>query len=117
MPRTPARNTAATPTLRVTTEQTPTARVIGVHGELVVATVAQLQPELDRITRQERRQIIIDLRTLTRIDSSGARAIEQLYHRCGLLKQTLSIRPGPARVQQVFEFCRLAAVLPFAEEP
>ncbi|UTI63309.1 hypothetical protein NBH00_18360 [Paraconexibacter antarcticus] len=44
------------------------------RGELVVATIAQLQPELDRITRHERRQITIDLRTLTRIDSSGARA-------------------------------------------
>jgi len=61
----------------------------------------------------EARPIVIDLSRLTFIDSSGLWAITLTQRICRKRGLGLLIRPGPERVQSVFEVTGLADLLPF----
>ena len=59
------------------------------------------------------RPIVIDLSRLTFIDSSGLWAITLTQRICRKRGLGLLIKPGPERVQSVFEVTGLADLLPF----
>jgi len=62
---------------------------------------------------EEKRPILVDLSRVTFIDSSGLWAItltQRICRRCGI---GLLIKPGPERVQGVFEVTGLSDLLPF----
>lgn len=55
-------------------------------------------------------QIVVDLRALTFMDSSGMRALLRLHARA---RGRITFLPGPPAVQRIFELAGVASVLPF----
>ena len=92
--------------------------VITLEGELDLATVSELEAEIARVAEAERAAtLVIDLRELSFMDSSGLRAvlaaearIRDAGGRCVLVR-------GPEGVQRVFEITRLEDRLTFVSDP
>jgi anti-anti-sigma factor len=60
-------------------------------------------------------EVLIDLRQLTFIDSTGIRLIVELWQRSKGDGIDLAILPGPPEVQRVFQMTGLDEVLPLAD--
>jgi anti-anti-sigma factor len=87
-------------------------RVVPV-GELDMAAA----PVLDRTIRELRDAgfdyLIVDLRQLRFLDSSGLRLLMDLSNAANADSHRLELVPGPAEVQRVFEISGTLAALPF----
>jgi anti-anti-sigma factor len=86
-------------------------------GELDLATA----PELDAMTEQAcangAGELVLDLRQLAFIDSTGLRAILRVRNHCEAHRCGLFLTPGPPAVQRLFELAGLLERLPFLEPP
>ncbi len=86
--------------------------VITPVGEFDSSALGPFEDALTEVMVQER-PIVIDLSRLTFIDSSGLWAITLTQRICRKRGLGLLIKPGPERVQSVFEVTGLADLLPF----
>jgi anti-sigma B factor antagonist len=82
-------------------------------GELDLATVEQLRTELRGLGDVGFEHIVIDLRELTFMDSSGLHLVLETAHRARAGRFQLSLIAGPPAVQRVFEITGLIETLPF----
>lgn len=91
------------------------AIVIAAKGELDLATV----PELEKALKQEREagSVVLDLRGVTFMDSSGLRTILAARRDIAERKGRLLIVRGAKAIQQVFEVAGLADRLDFIDDP
>jgi anti-anti-sigma factor len=85
-------------------------------GELDLLAAPQLEDKLVRLFAEATTGLVLDLRSVTFMDSSGLRAIlvaKELTdeHRC-----SFSVIPGPPSVQRLFEVTALLDILPFEPE-
>jgi anti-anti-sigma factor len=96
--------------------QADTARM-AVTGELDIATVGQLETEVEAVLARGVRRLILDLSGLTFIDSSALRLFIVLSDRSAGEDWQLSlIRPsGPAL--SIFQISGAEEHLPFIEDP
>src|SRR5262249_32098946 len=84
-------------------------------GELDLATVKLVNDALEEIDRDPPNRLVIDLRELSFIDSTGLRLIMLLHAKCAQSgTPELEIRRGPRPVQRIFELLGVADRLPFA---
>lgn len=86
---------------------------IAVCGDLDLATAHMLKRELDDAAHSTAAAIVLDLRKLAFIDSSGLHVIFKADRRTG---PRLLILKEPARVQRAFELCGLEELLTFVDE-
>jgi anti-sigma B factor antagonist len=89
---------------------------IAFTGELDMATAVAAEEQLLGAER-EGRSIVVDLRALKFIDSSGLRTILAADERIRAAGGRLMIVRGPQRVQRVFEITRLDDVLEIVDQP
>ena len=84
------------------------------HGELDMASTERFEQSATEIIEAQRDHVVIDLRGLSFIDSSGVRGVLRVQ---ALLPETtrLELIPGPPPVQRVFELTGLIAALPFRD--
>jgi anti-anti-sigma factor len=82
------------------------------RGELDMASTERFERSAAEIVETQRAHVVIDLRGLSFIDSSGIRGVLRIQ---ALLPDTtrLELLPGPPAVQRVFELTGLIAALPF----
>jgi anti-sigma B factor antagonist len=99
--------------LRLRSCQDADMRTIVLVGELDLATAHTLQRELDDAEAADARLIVLDLRELEFIDSSGLSVIINAHRRGGA---QLLILKGPERVQRAFGLCGLLELLTFVDE-
>jgi anti-sigma B factor antagonist len=92
--------------------QRDTVRLIPA-GELDIATVGQLQSELDDLIEAGLGQIVIDLRGVEFIDSTGLHLLVEAHERANHEAWQLAIVPGRHDVQQLFEITGTIEQLPF----
>jgi anti-sigma B factor antagonist len=59
--------------------------------------------------------IVLDLRNLTFIDSSGLHALVTGHQLCRAHGHELEVIPGPANVQRLFEIAGMNDILPFGD--
>ena len=83
-------------------------------GELDVATVGQLQTELEMVIDARVPRIVIDLRRVEFIDSTGLHALLFAHSRAKHEGCQLAIIPGRPAVQRLFELAGTIDRLPFA---
>ena len=90
---------------------------IALSGELDLSTLDQLQAELDQTLDGRPELVVLDLRKLTFLDSSGLRAVLSLH--AGLQEQAgrLVLVQGPRRVHRVLELTRADDELEIVAEP
>jgi anti-sigma B factor antagonist len=72
-------------------------------GEIDLATVEQLQSELETLIDADCTRIVIDLREVEFLDSTGLQALVRAHARAEQDRWELAIIPGPRAVQRVFE--------------
>jgi anti-anti-sigma factor len=87
-------------------------RVVPV-GELDLGTAPALDEQLDRLLLSGRRAVVLDLRGLKFMDTSGLRLVLQLDARARRDGVELALVAGSPAVQRVFEIGGLADRLPF----
>lgn len=83
------------------------------EGELDIAGVPAVEHELERAEAAGAWTVVLDLRMLRFIDTSGLRVVVLAHRR---RPGGLAVVSGPRAVQRVFEICGLAQQLPFVDE-
>ncbi len=86
-------------------------------GELDIATTPELEQALADATADAATEIVLDLRELTFMDSSGLRALAEANKRAGESGVKLSIWRGPRQIERVLEISGLGALLPLVDPP
>jgi anti-anti-sigma factor len=86
-------------------------------GELDIATTPELEQALSGATADGVPQIVLDLRELTFMDSTGLRALAQANARATELGVSLSLIRGPRQIERVLEISGLGALLPLVDAP
>jgi anti-sigma B factor antagonist len=84
-------------------------------GELDLATADAVQAELERIEARDATSIVLDLKGLTFMDSTGVRLLVSAHARSRADTGRLSLLRGPAAVQRVMELSGVDVLLPFAD--
>jgi anti-anti-sigma factor len=82
-------------------------------GELDLDTAVELQESLGLAVRSDAAAVVLDLRELAFLDSTGLRVIIEACSAKG--GPPVSLVPGPEPVQAVFNVTGLATELPFRE--
>jgi anti-sigma B factor antagonist len=85
--------------------------VIALDGELDIATVAQIDTELARVEAGECEQIVMDLRELQFLDSTGIQMLVKAHARCADRGREISILLEPGPVRRVLEVAGVLDVL------
>lgn len=86
-------------------------------GELDIATTPELEQALADATADAATEIVLDLRELTFMDSTGLRALAQANARAGESSFALSIIRGPRQIERVLEISGLGGLLPLVDAP
>ena len=97
--------------------------VLRVDGELDLAGVPQLESEAESASQAENatldtpKEIVLDLRGLEFIDSTGLRAILALDKRAAERGQTFALVRGPEQVQRLMNMTRVDEHLKIISSP
>ena len=92
------------------------AAVVALSGELDLAGAAVLERELERLEDDSPGAIVLDLRGVEFMDSSGLRVIAVASQRAQELGRRLALVPGPEQVMRVFEITRMRERLDFVDD-
>jgi anti-sigma B factor antagonist len=96
-------------TFSLSTENDTT--VLRIEGELDAVTVTDLRPTIDRLATEGKKVVVVDLRSLRLIDSSGVGAIVSLYKRIRATGGSLSVRGLRDQPLAIFQLLRLDRIL------
>jgi anti-sigma B factor antagonist len=88
--------------------------VIALAGELDLAGAATLEQELADV---DARAVVVDLRGLGFMDSSGLRALAVAALRAQSAGRRFALVPGAAQVMRVFDITRMRERLEFVADP
>ncbi len=86
-------------------------------GELDIATTPELEQALADAAASSAGEIVLDLRELTFMDSTGLRALAQANSRADESGVTLAIVRGPRQIERVLEISGLGSLLPLVDAP
>jgi anti-anti-sigma factor len=100
----------------VTTEDRSGAVHLRLSGELDISTAPKVEDELARIEPDRPDLIVLDLRNLAFMDSTGLRLLIAADTRARQEGRRLTIVRGPEPVQRVFRITRLEERLEIVDE-
>ncbi len=103
--------------LELTTETDGTTVRLALTGELDIAGAARVEQELERIEREPPATIVLDLRELAFLDSTGLRVIVAADGRAREQERRLVIVRGSDTVQRIIEMTRLHERLEIVDDP
>jgi anti-anti-sigma factor len=107
---------AASSNFEVRIEHSGSALVVAPQGEIDLATVDRVREAVEREHRPGD-MLVVDLRNVRFLDTSGLRLVLSLSERAGAEGFSLRLVRGPSAVQRVFEVSGLAPRLPFVDDP
>ena len=90
---------------------------IAPSGELDIATTPALEQAIADATGAPGAALVLDLRELTFMDSTGLRTLAQTNARAEDEGFTLSIVRGSSQIERVLEISGLGALLPLVDAP
>jgi anti-sigma B factor antagonist len=93
------------------------ATVIAVSGELDLASSPALQEELDRVAASDATLLIIDLRDLDFMDSTGLSVLVRAHQRIEEQGRQLAMVKGPQQVQRLLSLTGVADRLTLVDAP
>lgn len=100
------------------TTQTEGATVrVALTGELDIAGAARVEQELERIEREPPATLVLDLRELLFMDSTGLRVIVAADERAREQARRLVVVRGSETVQRIIEMTRLDERLEIVDDP
>jgi len=86
-------------------------------GELDIATTPALEQAIAAATSEPGASLVLDLRELTFMDSTGLRTLAQTNARAEPGGFSLAIVRGPRQIERVLEISGLGALLPLVDAP
>jgi anti-sigma B factor antagonist len=95
----------------VEVEWRPTALYLRLVGELDLAAMDEFEDAIRQIELQGSDQVVIDLRRLDFIDSSGLGAIIDVWRRSSEDGVNVAVLQGPGQIQRAFEVTGLDRVV------
>ncbi len=109
---------ARPPAFKIFTEEDGGTIRVALEGELDLATAPELEQELARIRAIEGvERIVVDLRNLAFLDSTGLEAIVKL-HRSGTdAGVEVAVVRGPRAVERLFAVMQLDRTLHIVDDP
>ena len=93
------------------------AIVIAVRGELDLASSPALQEELDRVSASDAEMLIIDLRELDFMDSTGLSVLVRAHQRAEEQGRRLAMVKGPQQVQRLLSLTGVSDRLTVVDTP
>src|ERR1700749_979852 len=93
------------------------ATVIAVSGELDLASSPALQEELDRVSASDADVLIIDLRDLDFMDSTGLSVLVRAHQRAEEQGRQLAMVKGSQQVQRLLSLTGVADRLTLLDAP
>lgn len=91
--------------------------IVAVAGELDLASSPQLEGELDRVWGSEPQQLVIDLRRLEFMDSTGLSIIVGAHQRMAEHGRSLTLVKGSPQVQRLLDLTGVAERLQLVDTP
>jgi anti-sigma B factor antagonist len=91
--------------------------LIAVSGELDLASAPELESELEKVRPEEIKLVIIDLRELEFMDSTGLSTIVRAHQRLSDQGCELTLVKGPPQVQRLLDLTGVAERLRLGSEP
>jgi anti-anti-sigma factor len=104
-------------TLTTNVEEDEGVVTVSFAGELDISRADEVEREIERIESGNPATIVIDLRGLDFLDSTGLRLILGADSRARREGRRVVIVPGPERVHRVFRITLLDRRLEFVEDP
>jgi anti-sigma B factor antagonist len=101
----------------VETRNGANAVVIGVTGELDLASSPALEHELERGAASRAAIVIVDLRELEFMDSTGLSVLVRAHQRANESGQRFGVVKGPQQVQRLLSLTGVADRLTLADSP
>jgi anti-sigma B factor antagonist len=93
------------------------ATVISVSGELDLASSPVLEEELDRVAQSDAELLIVDLRELEFMDSTGLSVLVRAHQRAEEQGRRLGLVNGSQQVQRLLTLTGVADRLTLADSP
>ncbi len=93
------------------------AAVIVVRGELDLASSPALEEQLEQLWGSETKLVVIDLRELEFMDSTGLSIIVNAHQRLAEGGRELSLVRGPQQVQRLLDLTGVAERLRLVDSP
>jgi anti-sigma B factor antagonist len=103
------------PYLTIEVTSTPRAQTIVLTGEADLLGAPKIEAALKDACADESGLVVVDLRNLTFIDSSGLHVLITGHEQCIARGHELRVIPGPANIQRLFELAGMNDVLPFVD--
>ena len=103
-------------TFEVTTDQRGDTVHIRLSGELDISSAPRVEDELARVEPDGPELIVLDLRNLAFMDSTGLRLLIAADTRARQQNRRLTIVKGPEPVQRVFRITRLEERLEIVDD-
>jgi anti-anti-sigma factor len=91
--------------------------VVALDGELDLAGAAALEQELARLDAKSPDAVVLDLRDVSFMDSSGLRVVAIASQHAEERGRRLALVPGSDQVMRVFEITRMRERLDFVAAP
>lgn len=86
--------------------------IVKLSGEMDALGCSKIRPELEKIAQTEHKQIILDLREVSFLDSSGVGAIVFLYKRLKVNNRKLSISGANGQPEELMKLLRIDSAIP-----
>jgi anti-sigma B factor antagonist len=103
--------------VRVTTEETDKSIRVSVAGELDIASAPRIDEALAAVEEKGPSLIVLDLRGLEFMDSTGLRTILAADSRAREAGRRLAVVQGDENVKRVFEVTRLYDRVEIVDDP
>jgi anti-sigma B factor antagonist len=103
--------------LEVTARTVDDTAVVSLSGELDISVVGQLEQELMAVEQRSPATLLLDLRGLSFIDSSGLRLVLEADLRARKEARRFALVKGPDAVHRVFLIALLDKRLDFVDPP
>ena len=104
-------------TLSVETRWDGNEAVVALTGELDLSTAPQVERELEAAEQQQPERLVIDLRGVSFLDSTGLRVVLSADGRARKDGRRLEVIPGPPPVHRVFRIALLDRRIVFVDPP
>lgn len=91
--------------------------VVSLQGEVDLATAPELEAALEHARRGSARLVIVDLRAVNFLDSTGLSLLVRQEELAREASRRLIIVKGPPQVQQVFDVTGVSGHLTMVAEP
>lgn len=102
--------------LEVSSHQHDGLSHVVVAGELDLSTAERVETELARVEGEGPATIVLDLKQVTFLDSSGLRTIVAADHRAKSANRRFAVVRGPQAIQRIFEITHLDDQLELVDE-